>query len=664
MARVLSRLFGLLLLALLLSPTGAQAWWNKDWAMRMKITADASPTAANITEPIGRAPILVRLHAGNFDFSGTREDGGDLRMISGDDKTPLHYHVEKFSQKDQVALVWVDLPDMAPGTVAPFFVYWGNANAADGSDPRGTFDPDTLLVYHFSEENGLPKDTTGFGINALTAATRDEAGMIGYGTKLDREKPLLRISKNPALAIPEGQAMTVSMWAQPDPAALTSSLFSDREAGNALTIGLEQGALYAQIDGPAGTKRVRATAALPAQGWHHIAVEVTDKISLFVDGQPVGEGAGSLPAISGQPVLGGAEAAGSPRYVGLIDEFRISKIARPVGALQASVASEGPDGKLIHFENAEQGNSDAPGFMTVILRSVTIDAWVVIGLLAIVAFASWYVMYAKTTYLNRLGVGNRAFLTEYEKLLEAANGDHIAVLNQIAANNSRIKRNSGLQRLTRIAVREMEQRLNAGRLQPGGSFSPQSLTAIQAAMETGLAHEQHMLSNLMVMLTIAISGGPFIGLLGTVIGVMITFASIAAAGDVNINAIAPGIAAALLATAAGMFVAIPAMFAYNYLLIRIKGATGDMGAFCNETIARMGEARALMRTRPIEPEAASVEDTYVPEAPVPIASLPKAASAGADLAAAAAERRAARAAASAGGATIPPRPAPRNRSPR
>ena len=71
----------------------------------------------------------------------------------------------------------------------------------------------------------------------------------------------------------------------------------------------------------------------------------------------------------------------------------------------------------------------------------------------------------------------------------------------------------------------------------------------------------------MVLLTIAISGGPFLGLLGTVVGVMITFAAIAAAGDVNINAIAPGISAALLATVAGLAVAIPALFGYNYLII-------------------------------------------------------------------------------------------------
>ena len=97
------------------------------------------------------------------------------------------------------------------------------------------------------------------------------------------------------------------------------------------------------------------------------------------------------------------------------------------------------------------------------------------------------------------------------------------------------------------------------------------------------------MNKLMVMLTIAISGGPFIGLLGTVLGVMITFAVIAATGDVNVAAIAPGIAAALMATAAGMAVAIPALFGYNYLNSRIKSITSDMRVFNDELITKLAE---------------------------------------------------------------------------
>ena len=95
-----------------------------------------------------------------------------------------------------------------------------------------------------------------------------------------------------------------------------------------------------------------------------------------------------------------------------------------------------------------------------------------------------------------------------------------------------------------------------------------------------------------MLLTIAISGGPFLGLLGTVMGVMITFAAIAASGDVNINAIAPGIAAALVATVAGLVVAIPALFGYNYLVSQIKNISADMQVFIDEFISKIAEQYA------------------------------------------------------------------------
>ena len=104
-----------------------------------------------------------------------------------------------------------------------------------------------------------------------------------------------------------------------------------------------------------------------------------------------------------------------------------------------------------------------------------------------------------------------------------------------------------------------------------------------------MVREIERLNNMMVLLTIAIAGGPFIGLLGTVVGVMITFAAIAAAGDVNVNAIAPGIAAALLATVAGLAVAIPSLFGYNYFQVRIKGVISEMTVFVDEIVTRVAE---------------------------------------------------------------------------
>jgi len=126
----------------------------------------------------------------------------------------------------------------------------------------------------------------------------------------------------------------------------------------------------------------------------------------------------------------------------------------------------------------------------------------------------------------------------------------------------------------------------------GGNLvlNAQAIEVIRAIMDAHLVRENQRLARSMVLLTISISGGPFLGLLGTVVGVMITFAAIAASGDVNVNAIAPGISAALLATVAGLAVAIPALFGYNYLITNIKNLTSDMQVFVDEFVARMAES--------------------------------------------------------------------------
>jgi biopolymer transport protein ExbB len=80
----------------------------------------------------------------------------------------------------------------------------------------------------------------------------------------------------------------------------------------------------------------------------------------------------------------------------------------------------------------------------------------------------------------------------------------------------------------------------------------------------------------------SISGGPFLGLLGTVWGVMNTFAAMAEAGEANIMAIAPGVASALSTTVFGLIVAIPALFGYNYLAGRIRDITADSGIFVDQ----------------------------------------------------------------------------------
>jgi len=150
---------------------------------------------------------------------------------------------------------------------------------------------------------------------------------------------------------------------------------------------------------------------------------------------------------------------------------------------------------------------------------------------------------------------------------------------------------SSIYRIYHVGVQEMNKRLAkaVGAESAEQILSAQGLNAVKASMDGVLVRELQKLNSQMVLLTIAISGGPFLGLLGTVVGVMITFAAIAASGEVNVNAIAPGIAAALAATVAGLGVAIPALFAYNYLGSQIKMITADMHVFVDEFVAKLAE---------------------------------------------------------------------------
>ena len=588
----------------LTAPDASAAWWNGDWQYRVKIDADAGARGANVTEPIGRTQVLVRLLANNFKFDTAKPDGSDIRFVAADDRTPLHYHIEKWDGLiDQVALVWVDLPDLAPGTATSITMYWGNAHANDASDARATYDSDQLLVWHFAEENGLAHDSTAYGNNALTAGKRAEAGIIGFAHKFDSTSPV-KLAPNPTLNIPAGRAATWQMWVKPTPPAQSSTVYDQRDAGgvNGVTIGLQAGAPFVAVSSAAGVARAQAQSPLVADSWHLLSVTAAvDHVTLFVDGVKVADAAGALPAVAGAATLGGAAASPSalPNFQGQIDELQISRMARPAGAIMVADRSQGPQANLLAFEAPEQTSSFGSGYIGIILRSVTVDAWVVIGILGVMMLISWLVMVLKGIMVSTTSGANKRFRTLLRETARRPTND---LLPQLPAERVRTLGGSCLYRVYETGVREVHDRLSGGRTLVDGQIAPQSLAAIRSAMDAAMIRETQRLNSQMVFLTIAISGGPFVGLLGTVIGVMITFAAIAAQGDVNVNSIAPGISAALLATAAGMFVAIPALFGYNYFQTRIKSAVTEMAVFVDEIVTRIAEGDLGRRARPAAAE--------------------------------------------------------------
>src|SRR2546425_7855221 len=103
------------------------------------------------------------------------------------------------------------------------------------------------------------------------------------------------------------------------------------------------------------------------------------------------------------------------------------------------------------------------------------------------------------------------------------------------------------------------------RLEIADKISPAQMGAVNAAMERAVGETALALESQMILLATAVSGSPFLGLLGTVWGVMDAFTGVAEAGAPNLASMAPGVSGALITTVTALCVAIPAMFGYNFL---------------------------------------------------------------------------------------------------
>jgi biopolymer transport protein ExbB len=603
------RLCGAVLVAgLALPPAAASAWWNDDWSGRKLLRVDTSAAGADVTEPIGAAPVLVRLHAGNFKFEAAKEDGSDLRFIAGDDKTPLRFHIEKYDALLGEALVWVGMPDLKPGARADIWLYYKNPKAVAAQDVKGTYDPSTTLVYHFTEKGTPPQDSSTWANHALTSGMGADGALIARGLELDGSAAV-SVPASTSLTWAAGAKVTWSAWVKPAEADERGVIFSRVDNGSHLLIGLEGGRPFVEVDGGSGPQRAVAATALAAGGWHHLAFTAGEGIALYLDGAPAAKLGAALPALNTTGLIGGAGAPAAsatpkpprekhrddakapapaplPGFKGELDELEMAKVERPAGFIRLAALSQGTDpGKVLVAGQDEETGSWSSGYFAVIVRSVTLDGWVVIGVLVIMAFISWLVMLNRASYLSAVERADRKFTKRFRHLS--------ADLKQLVGGGNGVSplgdetpfKSSPLYRIFQIGAEEIRKR-TSGRC----PLSAEAIEAIRATLDAGLVRENQKLTQRMVLLTIAISGGPFLGLLGTVVGVMITFASIAAAGDVNVNAIAPGIAAALVATVAGLAVAIPALFGYNWLLTRIKNVTATLQVFVDELVTKVAEA--------------------------------------------------------------------------
>ena len=231
---------------------------------------------------------------------------------------------------------------------------------------------------------------------------------------------------------------------------------------------------------------------------------------------------------------------------------------------------------------------DHPFFAT-LMRSGPVGQTILLGLL-VVSVYSWMVIISKAGALSRAQKSCRGFLVRFRE----SGADWVS-------SRGLPLEEGPLATIYEGGVREYHaQRELAG---PGQPLDAESTARIEATIEIEAAEQVDKLQKGHVFLAIAASACPFIGLFGTVWGIMNAFRGMSLEGSAGIAAVAPGVAEALITTVAGLAVAIPAVIAYNALNRRVQLITAMIDRFSIEFLraahfASRREDRATPETAP------------------------------------------------------------------
>jgi len=214
-----------------------------------------------------------------------------------------------------------------------------------------------------------------------------------------------------------------------------------------------------------------------------------------------------------------------------------------------------------------------------LVTSSTTATKVVLAILVVLSLISWSVMIAKTIEFRRAEAAGRAFMNSFEK----------AQSLDIAADLAERATSSPQREVLRRALRFLHETTPALGATPDRSarLSASQVEALRLVLDSESGAVRDRMGRFVPSLATIGSASPLIGLLGTVLGVIDAFLGIATKGSGNIGAVAPGVAEALIATAAALSVAIPAVFGYNILAHRLNRFDGELDTFGSELIALM-----------------------------------------------------------------------------
>jgi len=228
----------------------------------------------------------------------------------------------------------------------------------------------------------------------------------------------------------------------------------------------------------------------------------------------------------------------------------------------------------MHVPNLLLAESD----LLYVVEKATLEGKVIIVILVLFSIFAWSVMAAKAMQMRRAKRLNRFFEVEFR------NQKHVLDLFDRKLQVT----DCPLYAVYHEGCRELDARLRSASAPTRRRFvSLKSMEHVKRTLERTVAQQSIRLESGLILLAIAVSGGPFLGLLGTVWGVMSTFSYVAMKGSADLKTMAPGVSAALITTVAGLLVAIPSMFGYNWLVHTLRVLTVELDNYAQELMSHI-----------------------------------------------------------------------------
>ncbi len=215
-------------------------------------------------------------------------------------------------------------------------------------------------------------------------------------------------------------------------------------------------------------------------------------------------------------------------------------------------------------------------------------ALAVLALLLAASLYSWTVILGKSASLRKATQQSRRFIHGFS---QATRLQEIAVL-------------AGECKASPMA-QVFEDVYETYKRQTGGSGPPRNIVPLERSAQTAASEAVTSLERRLTWLATIASISVYVGLFGTVMGIVDAFHGLGAAGAATLRAVAPGISEALITTAAGLFVAVPANIAYNQFAARVRVFASAIDDFCRELLNSLEEipVRAAVVQRPAAPAA-------------------------------------------------------------